>query len=48
MNRMVTAAVLALALTLAGCSPSRQSVVVVGSKNFPEQLVLGELIAQQI
>lgn len=48
MNRMVIAAVLALALTLASCGPSRQNVVVVGSKNFPEQLILGELIGQQI
>jgi glycine betaine/choline ABC-type transport system substrate-binding protein len=48
MKRIVTAAVLALALTLGSCGPSRQNVVVVGSKNFPEQLILGELIAQQI
>jgi osmoprotectant transport system substrate-binding protein len=46
MKRVLTALVLALALT--GCGPSRQDVVVVGSKNFPEQLILGELIAQQI
>ncbi|HKU19908.1 MAG TPA: glycine betaine ABC transporter substrate-binding protein [Terriglobales bacterium] len=48
MNRSLTAALVALALALAGCGPSRQNVVVVGSKNFPEQLILGELIAQQI
>ncbi|HTM87077.1 MAG TPA: glycine betaine ABC transporter substrate-binding protein [Terriglobales bacterium] len=47
MNRVFTS-VLALALILMGCGPSRQNVVVVGSKNFPEQLILGELIAQQI
>jgi len=47
MNRVFTA-VLALALILMGCGPSRENVVVVGSKNFPEQLILGELIAQQI
>ena len=47
MNRVFTA-VLALALILVGCGPSRENVVVVGSKNFPEQLILGELIAQQI
>lgn len=46
--KLVLTAVLALALLLAGCGPSRQNVVVVGSKNFPEQLILGELIAQQI
>ena len=47
MNRSLIG-VLALALTFAGCGPSRQNMVVVGSKNFPEQLILGELIAQQI
>jgi glycine betaine/choline ABC-type transport system substrate-binding protein len=30
------------------CGPSRQNRIIVGSKNFTEQLVLGELIAQQI
>ena len=33
---------------LTACGPSRESRVVVGSKNFTEQLILGELIAQQI
>ncbi|HKW67352.1 MAG TPA: glycine betaine ABC transporter substrate-binding protein [Terriglobales bacterium] len=47
MKRALTAALLGLAL-LIGCGPSRDNVVVVGSKNFPEQLILGELIAQQI
>jgi glycine betaine/choline ABC-type transport system substrate-binding protein len=31
-----------------GCLPSRGHVIVVGSKNFTESFVLGELIAQQI
>jgi osmoprotectant transport system substrate-binding protein len=35
------------ALLLAGC-PTRKSVIVIGSKNFPEQALLGELLAQQI
>ena len=47
MNRALTAA-LALALLSASCGPARHNVVVVGSKNFPEQLILGELMAQQI
>lgn len=47
MKRIFTAALLGLTF-LVGCGPSRQNVVVVGSKNFPEQLILGELIAQQI
>lgn len=34
-------------ISLAGCV-SRQATIVVGSKNFPEQAVLGELLAQQI
>src|ERR1700693_212082 len=33
---------------LAACGPPRADRVVVGSKNFTEQLVLGEIIAQQI
>jgi len=33
---------------LVSCGPARENRVVVGSKNFAEQLVLGELIAQQI
>ncbi len=33
---------------LMSCGPSRQDRIVVGSKNFTEQLVLGEIIAQQI
>ena len=37
-----------LSLLLTSCLPSRENVVVIGSKNFTEQLVLGELIAQQI
>ena len=33
---------------LAACGPSRENRVVIGSKNFTEQLILGEIIAQQI
>jgi osmoprotectant transport system substrate-binding protein len=39
---------LVLALFLAACGPPRQDRIVVGSKNFTEQLILGEIIAQQI
>jgi glycine betaine/choline ABC-type transport system substrate-binding protein len=39
---------LAFIALLAGCGPPRANRVVVGSKNFTEQLVLGEIIAQQI
>src|SRR6476660_2589810 len=33
---------------LASCGERRRERIVVGSKNFTEQLILGELIAQQI
>jgi osmoprotectant transport system substrate-binding protein len=39
--------VILLAL-LTACGPSREKRIVVGSKNFTEQLILGEMIAQQI
>src|ERR1700730_15741167 len=42
------AGTLAALLLLASCGPSRQNRIVIGSKNFTEQLVLGEIIAQQI
>lgn len=42
------AAALSLLLTLAACSPPRPDHPVVGAKNFTEQVVLGELLAQQI
>jgi osmoprotectant transport system substrate-binding protein len=38
----------AAALLLASCSPSHSDRVVIGSKNFTESLILGELMAQQI
>jgi glycine betaine/choline ABC-type transport system substrate-binding protein len=37
-----------LALALASCGTPRQPRIVIGSKNFTEQLLLGELFAQQI
>ncbi len=37
-----------LLVSLAGCSPPRPDRPVVGAKNFTEQVVLGELLAQQI
>src|SRR6476646_12225254 len=42
------ATVLAALLLLASCGPPRADRIVIGSKNFTEQLVLGEIIAQQI
>ena len=37
-----------LLASLAGCGRSRANTVIVGSKNFTEQIILGELLAQQI
>jgi len=37
-----------LALLLSACAPSHSDRIVVGSKNFTESLILGELLAQQI
>jgi len=37
-----------LALLLSSCSSSRSDHIVVGSKNFTESLILGELLAQQL
>jgi osmoprotectant transport system permease protein len=39
---------LAAATFLASCGGSRANTVVVGSKNFPEQALLGEILAQDI
>jgi osmoprotectant transport system substrate-binding protein len=36
------------ALLLAACSPSHSGRIVIGSKNFTESFILGELMAQQI
>ena len=37
-----------IALLLPSCAPSHSDRIVVGSKNFTESLILGELLAQQI
>ena len=46
----LTRAIVALALggLLSACGPPRANRIVVGTKNFTEQLVLGEIMAQQI
>ena len=38
----------ALFALLAGCTAHRADTIVIGSKNFPEQALLGEILAQQI
>ena len=35
-----------LAMLVAGCAPPRPDHPVIGAKNFTEQVVLGELLAQ--
>jgi osmoprotectant transport system substrate-binding protein len=37
-----------LLLVLPGCSPSHANRIVIGSKNFTESLMLGEILAQEI
>jgi glycine betaine/choline ABC-type transport system substrate-binding protein len=43
-----TFSILVLCSLLISCGPSRKDRIVIGSKNFTEQLILGELFAQQI
>src|ERR1700690_1642521 len=40
--------ILVVGALLSSCSPARSDHIVIGSKNFTESLILGELIAQQI
>jgi osmoprotectant transport system substrate-binding protein len=46
--RLHTAAILLVAALLTGCSARRDDTIVVGSKNFPEQALLGEILAQHL
>ena len=41
-------AIFIVSLILVGCGSSRKDTIVIGSKNFTEQVVLGEIIAQQL
>lgn len=45
---MKTAVALLGLVTLTACAPPRSSHIVIGAKNFTEQVVLGELLAQEI
>ena len=47
-SKVVSATVIALALFLLSCSSSRSDRIVVGSKNFTESFLLGEIMAQAI
>ena len=46
--KLILALALALTVLLTSCLPPRENRIVIGSKNFTEQLVLGEILAQQI
>jgi glycine betaine/choline ABC-type transport system substrate-binding protein len=48
MDRKKTLACLTAALLLAGCSSATSMSLRVGSKNFTEQILLGEIIAQHV
>jgi len=45
---LVCCAAVLPALTLCSCAPSHANRIVIGSKNFTESMILGELLAQQI
>src|SRR5271170_6707758 len=47
-SQMITWLSFLVVVLLAACGPPRENRIVVGSKNFTEQLILGEIIAQQI
>jgi osmoprotectant transport system substrate-binding protein len=48
MKRLATLLVLGLIAALCGCEPRPRDTIVVGSKNFPEQALLGEILAQHV
>ncbi|SDF27119.1 glycine betaine ABC transporter substrate-binding protein [Terriglobus roseus] len=48
MRRAAACLLLLLLLPLTACNPPRGSRIVIGAKNFTEQVLLGELLAQEI
>ncbi len=48
MRQLFGFAAFALCVLLAGCAPPRPDHPVIGAKNFTEQVILGELLAQEI
>jgi osmoprotectant transport system substrate-binding protein len=46
--RLAQTACTLILLALCSCAPPRSSRIVIGAKNFTEQVVLGELVAQEI
>jgi osmoprotectant transport system substrate-binding protein len=47
-RRLAASLACSLLLALTACAPPRPSRIVIGAKNFTEQVVLGELLAQEI
>ena len=47
-RHIVAIGMILLAVALSSCAPSHANRIVIGSKNFTESLMLGELLAQQI
>ncbi|MFZ0979286.1 MAG: glycine betaine ABC transporter substrate-binding protein [Candidatus Acidiferrales bacterium] len=48
MKRPAALLILLVTLCVCGCEPRPRDTIVVGSKNFPEQALLGEILAQHI
>jgi len=48
MKRALPLALIAALFLLVSCAGNRRDTIVIGSKNFTEQAILGELLAQQI
>jgi len=48
MRRTIATAAVVICLLLTSCAPPRPNEPVIGTKNFTEQVVLGELLAQEI
>ena len=47
-RRLANSLACCLLLLLCSCAPPRSSRIIIGAKNFTEQVVLGELLAQEI
>jgi osmoprotectant transport system substrate-binding protein len=47
-RRVLICSFVLLCLSLVSCSPPRPSYPIIGAKNFTEQVILGELLAQEI
>jgi osmoprotectant transport system substrate-binding protein len=48
MKSLAALLILVVATCVCGCEPRPRDTIVVGSKNFPEQALLGEILAQHI